>query len=191
MENRKNISDNLLIAEYKQSNNTLDMETLFLRYSHIVYLVSLKYLRHEEESKDAVMEIFQRLLTDCKKYEIRNFKSWLQTVTRNHCLMKLRKSRTFELQYLPSDEIDTIVVENEDFDNLIDIWDKNVTAFMESLNEHQRTCMELFYFKEKSYKEIANMNGMDVRQVKSHIQNGKRNLKSLIENKMRGQNVII
>jgi len=183
------ISDSHLIEDYKRSDDISDIETLFLRYSHIVFLVCYKYLHHEEESKDAVMEVFQKLLVDCKKYDIVNFKAWLHTVTKNHCLMKLRKDGKLKLQYIPADEIDTIVVENDDFDNLIDVWETNAAMLLKNLNVEQKSCMELFYFKGKSYKEIAHINSMDVRQVKSHIQNGKRNLKNLLEKKMGGKYV--
>jgi RNA polymerase sigma-70 factor (ECF subfamily) len=48
------------------------------------------------------------------------------------------------------------------------------------LNDHQRKCIELFYLKEKSYQEVAEQTGFSLNEVKSHIQNGKRNLKNYL-----------
>jgi RNA polymerase sigma factor (sigma-70 family) len=187
MQIKADITDRQLIDDYRRTENASAIETLFLRYHHIVYLVCYKYLKNEEESKDAVMDIFHKLLIDCKKYNISNFRAWLYTVAKNHCLMKIRTDKRLNVQYIPSDEIDTLIMENDDFVNLrdggIDIpWD----VLLSSLSTEQKTCVELFYFKKKSYKEIAQINGMDIRQIKSHIQNGKRNLKNLLKKRTGG-----
>ena len=92
--NIQSLSDNELIIRYKKSDNNLLVGELYQRYSHLVYGVCLKYLKNEEESKDAVLQIFEKLLEDLKKHEIANFKSWLHSVARNHCLMFLRKQQT-------------------------------------------------------------------------------------------------
>ncbi len=49
------------------------------------------------------------------------------------------------------------------------------------LNEDQRRCIDLFYLKDKSYNEIAELTGYTLNEVKSFIQNGKRNLKIKLE----------
>jgi DNA-directed RNA polymerase specialized sigma24 family protein len=38
----------------------------------------------------------------------------------------------------------------------------------------------LFYLKELSYKEVADITQLDLKQVKSNIQNGKRNLQLIL-----------
>lgn len=49
------------------------------------------------------------------------------------------------------------------------------------LGEEQRRCIELFYLKELSYREIVETTGLTLNEVKSHLQNGKRNLKIQME----------
>ena len=51
------------------------------------------------------------------------------------------------------------------------------------LNPEQQLCVTLFYLEKKSYQEIADSSGFTMMQVKSHIQNGKRNLKIIMERK--------
>ena len=50
------------------------------------------------------------------------------------------------------------------------------------LNAEQKECVSLFYLQKKSYAEIAAITGFSMMQVKSHIQNGKRNLRLMFEN---------
>ena len=54
------------------------------------------------------------------------------------------------------------------------------TAIEELKDEHKK-CLTHFYLEKKSYEEVALMTGFDLNQVKSFIQNGKRNLKLILE----------
>jgi len=53
------------------------------------------------------------------------------------------------------------------------------------LGKEQKLCVILFYLEKRSYQEIATSTQFTQMQVKSHIQNGKRNLKLLMEKKAR------
>ncbi len=170
-----------VIDGLSQAVNKIDIESLFLRYSHLVFLACNKYLRNEEESKDAVMEIFLKLLANGKSYKVANLPAWLHAVTKNHCLMKIRKAKMAGIHYLPPEEIDSSVMENEDSVHHIDDQPIQWNELLGHLGEGQRKCIEMFYFQKKSYKEIARLNAMGVNEVKSHLQNGKRNLKKLLE----------
>ncbi|TKC07647.1 RNA polymerase sigma factor [Pedobacter frigoris] len=173
--------DAALIASYKANGNLEVLGTLYNKYMHLVFGVCLNYLKDEEQSKDAVMQIFEELVLKLKIHEVQNFKSWLHVLARNHCLMALRKqskNTTVSLE-------DTFV-ENTEFVHL-DIDDTKETKLtimekcMETLPEEQRVSVDLFYLQEKCYKEVANITGFDMPKVKSYIQNGKRNLKICIE----------
>lgn len=180
-------SDNELIAEYKSKGDNTVVGELFKRYSHLVYGVCLKYLKDEDESKDAVLEIFEQLLVDLLKHDVTNFKSWLHSVSRNHCLMFLRKEQTKlkranEYEYA-FDEADSYVTpfqvhEKETQEVQLTDLEKALTE----LKEEQRICIELFFLKEKCYEEVAELTGYTLLQVKSYIQNGKRNLSIKLTN---------
>jgi RNA polymerase sigma-70 factor (ECF subfamily) len=149
----------------------------------------MKYLKDEEESKDAVMQIFENLLVSLDKQEIGYFKSWIYTVSKNHCLMFLRKSGSIEkakMQY--QENIRQEVMESADIfhlHNKMDIEDRipGLQIAIGKLNEEQRRCIELLYLQDKSYQEVAMITGYSLKQVKSYIQNGKRNLKNYLETK--------
>jgi RNA polymerase sigma-70 factor (ECF subfamily) len=57
---------------------------------------------------------------------------------------------------------------------------ENVLRAMENLNPEQKRCIDLLYLQQKSYKEVSELTGYDLKKVKSYIQNGKRNLKIML-----------
>lgn len=183
--NIKDTSDEQLITLYKDTEDTLYIGELFDRYTQLSFLVCMKYLKDEEESKDAVMQVFERLINDVKKYEIKQFRFWLHTVVKNHCLALLEKKNRIPLgsneflHNMGDDETHKGPKLIDDDDEME--WSEEQLQQLEKaitfLNEEQKTCIELFYLQQKSYVEVAEMTGYDLKQVKSFIQNGKRNLK--------------
>lgn len=182
--NIKDTSDEQLITLYKDTEDTLYMGELFDRYTQLSFLVCMKYLKDEEESKDAVMQVFERLIQDVKKYDIKQFRFWLHTVVKNYCLAVLEKKNRIPLasnEFLHNmgDE-DTqkgprlIEDDGEEWtEEQLQQLEKAITF----LNDEQKICIELFYLQQKSYVEVSESTGYDLKQVKSFIQNGKRNLK--------------
>ena len=170
-----------LVAAYQESGDLEVLGTLYNRYMHLVFGVCFNYFKDEEQSKDAVMQIFEELVKKLRVHQVQNFKSWLHVLTRNHCLMALRKSSKN-----PTVSIEDNFVENDEFVHL-DIDNTKETQLtimekcMETLSEEQRKSVDLFYLQEKCYKEVADITGYDMLKVKSYIQNGKRNLKICIE----------
>jgi RNA polymerase sigma factor (sigma-70 family) len=173
--------DAALIAQYKSSGDLEVLGVLYNKYMHLVFGVCLNYFKDEEQSKDAVMQIFEELVKKLKVHEVQNFKSWLHVLTRNHCLMALRKSAKNTTVSLEDS-----FVENTDFVHLDidDTKERQLTVMekcMETLPEEQRRSVDLFYLQEKCYKEVVDITGYEMSKVKSYIQNGKRNLKICIE----------
>jgi RNA polymerase sigma-70 factor (ECF subfamily) len=170
-----------LVVAYQKSGDLEVLGKLYNKYMHLVYGVCFNYFKDEEQSKDAVMHIFEELVSKLRIHQVQNFKSWLHVLTRNHCLMALRKSSRN-----PTVTMEDNFVENSDFVHL-DIDDTKETQLtimekcMETLSEEQRRSVDLFYLQEKCYKEVADITGYDMLKVKSYIQNGKRNLKICIE----------
>ena len=181
------VADQELIKKYLASDDNYYIGELFQRYTHLIFGVCMKYLKIEAESEDAAMEIFEKLLTDLKHHKVENFKSWLYSVTKNHCLMRLRKQKQsaekerslnlFDRNFMEFPEVlhlnNTLVKETQ-----LESLGKSIAL----LSEEQRECVELFYIKEKCYKEVAEITSFSLKEVKSYIQNGKRNLKKLLIN---------
>ncbi|GAC1441491.1 MAG: sigma-70 family RNA polymerase sigma factor [Sediminibacterium sp.] len=176
------ITDNELLERFYSDRNNRWLGTLLQRYTLLLLGVCMKYLKNEEEAKDAVQQIFLKAITELEKYKVDYIKSWLYRVARNHCLMKLRdKNIVISIE----DKIQLKAEENGRQELVmreasLDMLETTI----EELNEAQKTCVTLFYLQKKSYQEITTATGFNLLQVKSHIQNGKRNLKILMEKKM-------
>ncbi len=174
-------SDTSLIKLYKSERNAEYIGELYKRYALSVFGLCYKYLRDEQQSKDAVSEIFELILQKLKTQEISYFRSWIYIVSKNH-LIRL-KSRSVNNETLSLENISEKFMENEmDLSlNIKEYKDKLLEFAIKQLNLEQRNCIELFYLKQKNYQEVSSITGYDLGKVKSYIQNGKRNLKLLME----------
>jgi RNA polymerase sigma factor (sigma-70 family) len=180
-------SDLELIAEYKNTENKLFVGILYKRYSYLVLGLSLKYLKNEDEAKDAVMQIFEKLFADLLKHQIEFFKSWLYTYSKNFCLMIIRTRQSKLKKEIELENNADLFMETESglHLNKAEEKEKQFVALENAINDlkdEQKKCIDLFYLKEKSYVEISEMTGFSINEVKSYIQNGKRNLKIKLEN---------
>ena len=179
--NTNQLSDEDLVKRYKSKQDKTAIGELFKRHSLMCFSVCYNYLKDEEFAKDASMSIFEKLFSDLTKHQIENFRSWLHTVSRNYCLMQLRKQdMKLSKTMLHLDQSQNFM-ELESLEHL-DISEKEKQlqrlekAILE-LKDKQQVCIRLFYIEQKSYEEITEITGYSTNEVKSHIQNGKRNLK--------------
>lgn len=181
-------SDEELLKAYKQTGNKELFADLFKKHVSVVYGTCLFYLQNKAEAQDATMVLFEKLMVEIHKNEIQNFKGWLSFVVRNHCISLIRKNKVqsrniksyYEFEYEePNAETEEKINSIDD-----DLVLENMKQCLPKLKENQRLCVELFYLKDKSYQEIANETSFTLNEIKSHIQNGKRNLKLLLEEKI-------
>lgn len=175
------LSDQELITRYKQSYDLAILGELYQRYMELVYGVCLKYFKEPETAKDSVMLIFEELISKLKKHEVDNFKGWLHQLAKNHCLMQLRTPRNmktveFKPELVQSEEnvhLNGVLEKEENF--------KKLEYCLGTLTEEQRDVIKLFYLEGKCYNEIVEITGQEWNQVRSFIQNGRRNLKICME----------
>ncbi|PZR26716.1 MAG: RNA polymerase subunit sigma-70 [Citrobacter freundii] len=175
------MSDKELVSLYKESGDLAVLGQLYQRYMELVYGVCLKYFKDAELSKDAVMQIFEELVSKLRKHEVDNFKGWLHQVAKNHCLMQLRTPRN-----LKTVEFKTELVQSEENLHLNGVLEKEenfqkLEHCIGTLAEEQHNAIRMFYLEGKSYHEIAEITGKDWNQIRSSIQNGRRNLKICME----------
>lgn len=182
--NLKNKNDQHLLLDYLADGDLDVLGELFGRYMHLVYGVALKYLKNRDEAKDAVTQIFERLITEIPKFEILNFKSWLFVVTKNYCLMEIRREKAnknrFE-KYSADQNMESTELLHPIDEDLNSALQENLKHCLERLKKEQQECVQLFYYQEKSYGDIADELNIAEKKVKSYIQNGKRNLKICLE----------
>ena len=174
-------SDKELADLYRETGNMEILGALFQRYMDLMYGVCLKYLKDPEAAKDAVMQLFEELTQKLSRHQVDNVKSWLYTLAKNHCLMQLRSPRNFR-----TTEFNPEVMQSESETHLNGMMQKEESLqqlehCLQTLSGEQKVTVELFYLQNKCYKDIAAETGIEWNKVRSHIQNGRRNLKLCME----------
>ncbi|HJS54506.1 MAG TPA: sigma-70 family RNA polymerase sigma factor [Chitinophagaceae bacterium] len=178
------ISDKDLLERFYADHDNQWLGILLERYTLLLLGVCMKYLKNEEQARDSVQQIFLKVITELQKYRVQYFKSWIYMVAKNYCLMQLRDQpgkNTIEVK-------ESILAKEEETDKESLLLNEKTYEYMEEalkeLNAEQQLCVTLFYIEKKSYQQIAEQTGYSMMQVKSHIQNGKRNMRILIEKKL-------
>ncbi len=179
------ITDQQLLENFYAGHDSKWLGILLERYTLLLLGVCMKYLKNEEEAKDSVQQIFLKVITELQKYKVEYFKSWIYMVAKNHCLMKLRDRQGKTPASLDENLIMAAGIEPDknallQNDKTLDLMESS----LKELNREQQQCVTLFYLQKKSYQEISEETGYSILQVKSYIQNGKRNMKILIERKI-------
>lgn len=177
----KQLSDDELPEAFCNLNADRVLSEIYKRFGHLMFGTCLKYLDSREEAEDCVMELFEKLPEKLKSHSISHFKSWLYMVTKNECLMKIRKKK-----------INTLPINNELLEGSLEgekemkvLLEQKIDALYDAINalkEEQKLVIQKFYLEKKSYVEVSHEMQLPLKTVKSAIQNGKRNLKmKLIE----------
>jgi RNA polymerase sigma-70 factor (ECF subfamily) len=176
------LTDLELLQLFKLNGDVVIIGLLYKRHVTMALGVANKYLQPEDDAKDAVMQVFEQLIQQINQYKIDNFKSWLYSVVKNFCLMKLRKEKNLTMVRDEEGKNIFSVVEKEQLMHQEEVKMKesnlnHLEMALETLNEEQKRCIDLFYLQQKSYAEVVELTGYNLNNVKSFIQNGKRNLK--------------
>ena len=177
------LSEQEILKRYKLQSETEYVGEIFVRYMPLIYGLCLKLLKNKAESEDATMGIFELLAKKLKTQNVDNFKSWLYTVSKNYCFEILRqKQRTL------TKEKDFSIVQSEAIFHPDDVNDdeeifEKLENCISLLPDLQKVIIRMFYYEKKSYQEIVDKEGLSWKQVRSNIQNGRRNLKNCMEQK--------
>lgn len=178
------LTDDDLVRTYAANGDLYVLADLYQRYMELVYGVCLKYLRDEENAKDAVLNIYEELVIKLRKYPVQNFKPWLYQLAKNHCLMKLRHDNKFSKA-----AIDVSLMQNDESVHLNEVMEKEehlnqMHYCLQQLLPEQKLVVELFYLDNKCYNEITIITGIEWKHVRSFIQNGRRNLKICMDKQL-------
>lgn len=176
-------SDQELVKAFCADDRREALGILYQRYGHLVIGLCLDYLKDKEEAKDATMDIFEKVTLKVCKQPIETFKAWLFYTSRNHCIDKLRKrirEREKNLEIKPERFVESVGEDRPLSEERL----SELPAALAALPAEQATCVKLFYLKGKSYAEVADATGYDLKKVKSYLQNGRRNLRIQLEKKL-------
>ena len=181
-------ADDELVKRFQQSGDDVYFDELFERYHPLVFGLCLNLTAHREDSKDLTLRVFQKTYDVLPNTTIERFDHWLLTMTRHECFDFIRqqaKERTHLLRWQEIQRKEDGFMLNEAFRRL---WyteeiaqDKLLENGLADLTPPQQKCLNLFLYEYQSYQEIAHATGFSIREVKSHLQNGRLKLKRWIQ----------
>lgn len=176
----KNLSDEEIATEYHLNGNVALLAEIYTRYSHLVYGISLKYLADVEEAKEMCSSIFTDLTGTLRKHQIKNFRSWLYSFSKNACFQRLRKHKSErDRNEKYAEEFD--FQQAAAYDPEKDLNEARLKKAVQALAELQKKAINCFYFEKLTYKEAAETLNMTEKEIKTHLQNARRNLKIAME----------
>ncbi len=165
------------LAARLRAGDGAPLGVLWDRYAHLLFGVAVKYLKDTEAAKDAVMGLFAELAGLLVRHEVKTFRPWVHTVMRNRCLMALRKKDPY-VQLDPAD----LPHDGPDDDRVLhEASLQALETAIHQLAHGQQACIRSFYLHRNSYEEVAAQTGFSVEQVRSHLQNGRRNLRKILQ----------
>ena len=170
------LSDEELVIRL-QGGDHASLAILWDRYAHLLFGVAMKYVKAVDPSKDLVMELFAGLPKLLRDHQVRSFRGWVHSVMRNRCLMLLRKTT-------PDVKLDPALLTQEETSDDAMLHEASLEALetaITELPEGQQRCIHLFYLERKSYQQVAHHTGYSLDRVRSHLQNGRRNLRIILE----------
>lgn len=167
------------LVKLLRNGDRASLGCLWDRYSHLLFGVGVKYLKDSERSKDTVGELFADLPALLAKHQVERFRPWVHTVMRNRCLLVLRNSK--HSSTIPEELLQDVAQEEHDAAVLREADLQRLEHAIEQLNDGQRTCIQLFHLERRSYEEVAEKTGFAPDQVRSYLQNGRRNLRIILE----------
>lgn len=177
-------SDEDLLKHYKQSGDKELFSQLFKNHVKSIYGTCLFYFHDKDEAQDATMQLFEKLLNTIHTQNIVNFKGWLSFVVRNHCISIIRKNKSHQKNIQSYYEFEYAEANLEEEEKTHSVTDETMLMNLElcllKLKNPQQICLTLFYLQNKSYQAIADETSYSLNEIKSYIQNGKRNLKLLL-----------
>ena len=185
------LKDEELISKYRFSHDNSYLGELFLRYIPYIYGVSLGALKNQREAEELTMTVYNKISSDLKRIEVKNFSTWLHQLVKSLCSIEVKKksagdgeSKDILIEELTNNDQEIFINAGDSKDDKSTKIDtNNLRLAINTLNENQKICIDLFYIQNKSYQEVADITGFSINQVKTNIQNGKRLLKTYLENK--------
>jgi RNA polymerase sigma-70 factor (ECF subfamily) len=165
-----NLADEVLAERFQTTGEMMYFEEIWRRYSKVVYAKCLWFLRDASAAEDVTADVFVKVIASLRaQYRPYHFAGWLFTVGRHECINHVKQAA------------ERLRGGNTDDLHLVAPGDPTRAADIESvlsrLSAPQRIAIKLFCANRYSYEEIAALEGWTLKEVKAHLQNGRRRFK--------------
>lgn len=169
-------SDAELVAAYREHGAGRHFEALYRRHRRRLFGLCLHYLGSPAAAEEAVHEAFVKAYEQFDTLRGDNFSAWIGRIATNLCLNRLRARRPQE----PVNEAlaDESGAAPESMAIGAELAER-ARSVLKALRPEQRRALQLKYVEGCSYEEISHRTGQGYDQVRSHLQNGRRNFRRL------------
>lgn len=167
------------IIERAKKGDQMAYTQLLDLYRESIYFLVLKMVNSSENAEDLTIEVFGKAFSNLKQYQPNYaFSTWLYRIATNNCIDFIRKQR------ISTTSIDSSFDDGEGDKMFIQIEEKGLNPeekamkkqkikylreVVKKLKPHYRRLIELRYFKELSYEEIADEMEMPLGTVKAQL----------------------
>ncbi len=159
---------------------------LVYTFQDAVYNLCYRMLGNRVEAEDASQEAFMKAFTNLKRYDTgRSFKTWLLSITSNHCIDRLRKRR---MKFLSLDEplpsnLQLAISEDEPGPERTTMHNQRseyIQQLIDDLSPDDRAGIVLKYWYDYTYAEIAEVLDTTESAIKSRLFRARRALADMI-----------
>jgi RNA polymerase sigma-70 factor (ECF subfamily) len=166
-------ADDAIISLIRAGRADEALDRLVPCYRRRVFGLAYSVLRNRAAAEDVAQEVFVKLWRALPKYDGRaQLSTWIYAITRNAAISALRGRRRSVSTSDPSvlEEVEAIAATPAAEDDPA-LW-REVGA----LPEKQRQAVILYYQDERTVEEVAEMMGMPVNTVKTHLHRARASL---------------
>ncbi len=173
------ISDADLLEEIQISRNSNYLPILYKRFEAAVFGVALAMLKDFHAAEDAAGRTWVIIIEKIYDHKIVSLSNWILTISRNTCISYYRRKK-YTKRFVktgimqvndPTVDPDFYLEDNFELEEKLEM---EMMDALERIPELQAKCVKLFYFEKMSYSEIAEELNLELKIVKSYLQNGKR-----------------
>jgi RNA polymerase sigma factor (sigma-70 family) len=179
----RELSDSEIVREYLRTQNSSYFSMLYRKYSGKVYGKCISILKHEDEARDAVQDIFVKIMLNLGNFgEKSQFSTWIYSITYNFCIDVIRKKKKDKTLFSEDIERAPDVAADEVPDEyLLEMDMKYLKQVLEELPTGDKMILLMKYQDDMSIKEIADILDKTESAIKMKIKRAKHKAQEIFE----------
>ena len=190
MENLKNMTDDVLVKLYLEGNNVA-FDTLLERYQDKLYRYIFFLVRSREVTEDLFQETFVKAIVNLQQGRYQpdgKFSAWITRIAHNLVIDLFRQERNENLISNDESEVDLLnsakfsegPIESQMVNKQVL---KDVARLVDELPEAQREVVRMRFFENKSFKEIAESEGISINTALGRVRYAISNMRRIAAEK--------
>lgn len=158
----KTVSDEAMQDEWEliqaAQSDSAHFRPLYNRYFDPIFRFVFRRTADREITGDICSQVFLKALQKLPNYEFKGvpFSAWLYRIASNEITQHFRNNQRNRVISIGDDQLNSLVDEIEDT-KLMDIHQENLVKALDQLNEKDVLLIEMRFFEQRPFKEIADI----------------------------------